>query len=59
MNNDEKILSSEILHDEMEKELGKEVPQINARGAGTSTMARKDKSYTSVFDFFAKLFKKK
>ena len=59
MNNDEKILSSEILHDEMEKELGKEVPQINARGAGTSTMARKDKSYTSVFDFFTKMFKKK
>lgn len=59
MNNDEKILSSENLHEEMEKELGRDIPQINARGAGTSTMARKDKSYTSVFDFFTKMFKKK
>lgn len=55
----EKILSSEVLHEEMEREQGKDIPQINARGAGTSTMARKDKSYTSVFDFFTKMFKKK
>lgn len=58
MKNDEKIITSQVLHEEMEKELGKHVPKINARGSGASTMARKDKSYSSVFDFFKKIFSK-
>lgn len=58
MENDKRIITSQILHKEMEQELGRDIPQINARGSGTSTMARKDKTYSSIFDFFKKFFGK-
>lgn len=62
-NNEEKIISSKSLHDEMNAERKKqdlgEIPAVNALSGGTSTIARKDKSWSSVPDFIVKLFKKK
>ena len=37
----------------------KSLTEINPCRGGTSTLARKDKSWSSVPDFFAKVFKKK
>lgn len=60
---EEKIITSKSLQEEMNQERirqGKEeVQAINPRGAGTSTMARKDKSWKSVPGFFANLLKRK
>lgn len=60
---DDKIYTSKSLSEEMNKERireGKdEVQEINPCRGGTSTLARKDKSWSSVPDFFAKVFKKK
>lgn len=48
------------VNEEREKQGLHEVPEINsASGASTGTMARKDKSFKSVPDFFIKLFSKK
>ncbi len=60
---DDKIYTSRSLSEEMNKERtrqGKgEVQEINPCRGGTSTLARKDKSWSSVFDFFVKVFKKR
>lgn len=58
----EKIITSKTLHEDLNEErkrkgLG-EIPAINSKNCGASTIARKDKSWNSVPDFFAKLFKK-
>ncbi len=58
----EKIVSSKMLQEELNDERKRkglsEMPAINPRNGGTSTIARKDKSWKSVPGFFAKLFKK-
>ena len=64
MNNDnDRIITSKDLHKELNEERKRKglnsVPAINPRGGGTSTIARRDKSWSSVPDFFGKLFKKK
>ena len=57
------ITTKSMLNDinvEREKKGLHQVPEINnASGANTGTIARKDKSYKSVPDFFIKLFSKK
>lgn len=62
MDND-KIYTSKGLHDELNAERKRkgesEIPAINALRGGTSTIARKDKSWGSVPEFFVHLFKKK
>ncbi len=64
-NNNEKdrIITSKDLHKELNEERKKKglnsMPAINPRGGGTGTIARRDKSWSSVPDFFAKLMKKK
>ena len=59
----DKIYTSKSLQQEMNEERalkGKPpLPSINPLRGGTSTIARKDKSWKSVPDFFAKLLKKK
>ncbi len=59
----DKIYTSKSLLQEMNEERalkGKPpLPAINSLRGGTSTIARKDKSWKSVPDFFAKLLKKK
>ena len=59
----DKIYTSASLTKEMNEERvmeGKEsLPEVNPMRGDTSTIARKDKSWKSVPDFFAKLFKKK
>lgn len=62
--NDDKILSSEALRTELNKERAKEglyeVPAVNPRNGGNvSTLARKDKSFDNAADFFSKLVKMK
>ena len=57
------IVDSHTLHDEMNRDLkrdGKSSVQAinNACGMSTGNLARKDKSWSSVPDFFAKLVKK-
>ena len=58
----DKIYTSASLHEEMNAERvrqGKhEVTAINPCRGGTSTLARKDKSWKSVPDFFIQLFQK-
>ena len=51
---DDKIYTSKSLTEGKD-----ELPEINPLRGGTSTLARKDKSWSSVPDFFAKVFKKK
>lgn len=62
MDND-KIYTSKSLHEEFNAERKRQgldtMPAINPRGGGTSTIARRDKSWSSVPSFFVKLFKKK
>ena len=57
------ITTKEMLQDvneEREKEGLHQIPEINsASGASTGTLARKDNSFSSVPDFFKKLFSKK
>ena len=59
----DKIYTSKSLLQEMNEERalkGKPpLPAINPLRGGTSTIARKDKSWKNVPDFFAKLLKKK
>ena len=59
----DKIYTSKSLLQEMNEERalkGKPpLPAINPLQGGTSTIARKDKSWKSVPDFFAKLLKRK
>ncbi len=58
----DKIYTSQSLHEEMNAERKRngegEIPAINALRGGTGTIARKDKSWSSVPGFFVKLFKK-
>lgn len=58
--NNEKILNSQTLHEEFNKERKKaglyELPAINCRKGSTGTYARKDKSFSSAFDFFRQMF---
>lgn len=60
---DDKIYTSKSLSEEMNKERLRrgegEMPEINPCKGSTNTIARKDKSWSSVFDFFVKVFKKK
>ncbi len=59
----DKIYTSKSLQEEMNAERaleGKEpLPAINPLRGGTGTLARKDRSWKSVPDFFVKAFKKK
>lgn len=57
------ILTSKLLHeewtDERKSKGDSEIPAINnSMGANTGNLARKDKSWKSAPDFFAKMFKK-
>ena len=58
-----KIVNSESIQKELNEARRKkglpEIPAINPRGAGTSTLARKDKSWSNILDFFCKLIKQK
>ncbi len=58
-----KIVNSESIQKELNEARRKkglpEIPAINPKGAGTSTLARKDKSWSSVLDFLIKLMKLK
>ena len=59
----DKIITSKGLLDEVNRENQRkgnaEIPQVNpAAGISTNSIALKDKSWDSVPDFFAKLFKK-
>lgn len=60
---EEKIISSDSIQKELNESRRKkglsEIPAINPRGAGTSTLARKDKSWSNILDFFCKLIKQK
>ncbi len=59
----DKIYTSKSLQEEMNEERvleGKEpLPAINPMRGGTGTLARKDRSWKSVPDFFVKAFRKK
>lgn len=59
----DRIYTSKDLHEELNAERKRQgldgIPAINALRGGTSTIARKDKSWGSVPGFFVKLFKKK
>ena len=60
--NDEKILSSQNLHaelnEEREKKGLKEIPAINPKGAGsTNTYCQADKSWKNAPDFFRQMIK--
>lgn len=59
----DKIITSKDLHAELNAERKRKglnsMPAISPKGGGTSTIARRDKSWSSVPDFFAKLIKKK
>jgi hypothetical protein len=50
-----KVVSSQMLHKEVEKERGKPLPQYGGC-CGGNNYARMDKSWTSIPDFFKKLF---
>lgn len=58
----DKIITSASLHAEMNAERVSqgecELPAVNPCRGGTSTLARKDKSWKSVPDFFIQLFRK-
>ncbi len=58
----DKIYTSKSLSEEMNKERARrgegEIPEINPCKGSTNTLARKDKSWSSVLDFFVKAFKK-
>ena len=61
---DDKVISSKDLHADMNRERaakGEEnIPAINTvQGASTSNLARRDHSWSSVPDFFIKMFRKK
>lgn len=59
----ERIPSSQNLHaewtEERKKQGLKEIPPINPKGTGTSTLARMDDSWNSVPNFFKQLIKDK
>jgi hypothetical protein len=59
---DDKIINSRTIQNELNEERKRkglhELPPVNPINGGTSTLARKDKSWSSVPDFFRKLFKK-
>ena len=61
---DERIISSEALRTELNKERAKEglyeVPAVNPRSGGNvASISRKDKSFDNAADFFGKLIKQK
>ena len=62
-NDNDRIITSKALHAELNAERKRKglnsMPAINPRGGGTGTIARRDKSWSSVPDFFGKLIKKK
>lgn len=59
---DDKIINSSTIQNELNEERKRkglhELPPVNPINGGTSTLARKDKSWNSVPDFFRKLLKK-
>lgn len=59
---DDKIYTGKSLSEEMNKERADrgegKIPEINPCKGSTNTLARKDKSWNSVLDFFVKAFKK-
>ena len=59
---DDKIINSSTIQNELNEERKRkglhELAPVNPINGGTSTLARKDKSWNSVPDFFRKLFKK-
>ena len=59
---DDKIVTSHTLTDELNKEREKQglsdIGEINCVSASTNTYARRNKSFSSVPDFFKKLIKK-
>ena len=52
-----KIVSSHMLNEDITKERGKELPQINPVNGSTNNYARLDKSWSSFPDFVVKLVK--
>lgn len=60
---EEKIYTSKELLREANEQRRKEglnqLPEINPCRGGTSTLARKDKSWNNIVDFLVKLFKSK
>ena len=61
--NDDKVVSSKDLHEKLNEERKAEgkysIPAINSGQTSTNTYARKDKSWSSVPDFFYKMIKGK
>ena len=51
----DELLANEALNEERKRKGLHELPAVNPINGGTSTLARKDKSWNSVFDFFRKL----
>ncbi len=60
---DDTIFTSQSLTEEMNRKRRKkglpEIDPINSMRGSTNTIARKDKSWSSVPDFFRQLFRKK
>ncbi len=61
---DNTVVTSKVLQKKVNNERQRRglynVPEINnAAGANTGNLARKDKSFSSVFDFFIQLFSRK
>lgn len=52
-----KIVSSHMLNEDITKERGKELPQINPLSGSANNYARLDKSWSSFPDFVVKLVK--
>ena len=60
----DRIYTSKSLHEELNAERARQgksqIPVINpCKGGSANSLARKDKSWSSVPDFFVKLFKKR
>ncbi|MBQ6899357.1 MAG: hypothetical protein IJN72_00810 [Firmicutes bacterium] len=62
-NDNEKIITSKTLHAELNEERKKdglyEIPEVNGVRSSTGTIAGKDKSFSSSFDFFRQMLGKK
>jgi hypothetical protein len=62
--NDEAVISSKDLHDSMNRERAAKgessMPSINTvQGISSNNLARRDHSWSSVPDFFIKMFRRK
>ena len=53
----DKVVSSQMLGEEVDKERGEKLPRVNALNGSANTYARRDKSWSSLPDFVVKLIK--